>query len=102
VGLAWVPIGARPLLAVAFRAYMKRAFGVVVARQVSWQIRAPRAELHPHVPPPVGEQQTLPPSQVWFADAACASFRPSGSLRLRSIFLTGITDISSPAIASMQ
>jgi hypothetical protein len=101
MGPAWVVIGAGLLLAVALSAHVKRAFGIVVACQISRRIRAPFAELDPHVPPPVLKQQTSSPSRVRFAGAAHAWLRPSGLLRLRSIFLTGITDISSPAIASM-
>ena len=80
VGLAWVVIGARVLLAVALRAYVKRAVGIVVTGQIARRIRTPVAEPDSHVPPPGARQRIASP------------------LRLRLIVLAGIVDILSPAI----
>lgn len=61
---------ARLLFAIALRAHVKHAFGIVVACQVSWRIGTPCAKLDPHVRPPEAKQQTS--SQLWFAGGAHA------------------------------
>jgi hypothetical protein len=52
VNLAWIIPGTRLLFAVALRAEVKCAFGIVVACQVVRQIGTPFAELDSHRPPP--------------------------------------------------
>ena len=61
-GSCVVMVGARLLLAVALRAHVKRALGIVVACQVSRRIGPPCAELDPHVRAPKAKQQTCLPS----------------------------------------
>ena len=79
VGLAWVVIGAGVSLAVAPRAHVKHALGIVVTRQVPGCIGTTFAELDSHVPPPVAKRRT--------------------ALPLRHLLVVaGILGISSPAI----
>jgi hypothetical protein len=97
--LAWIVLGARLVFAVALRAHVKEAFGIVVACQVAWRIGTPCAELDPHVRPPEAGQQTSTSSQVRLAGGAHMC-RALGSSRLFAVSLAGIVDIVSPAIGS--
>jgi hypothetical protein len=62
-----------------------------MACEVLRRIGTPRAEFHSHLPPPGANRQTSASSQVQFAGAISAEFRPLGVPWLRSIVL--IVDI---------
>ena len=96
---ARVAVGAR-LLAVTLRADVKNPFGVVMVCQVSRRIRTSWAELDSHVLPPMAKQQSSSSTRRPFAGGADTRSRPVVLLRLRSISLTEIVVMLSPAIGS--
>jgi hypothetical protein len=84
------------VFAVAFCAQVKNRFRVVVACHVPRCVGTARAEPHSHVPPPNVKRQTSAPPRTLYRDRTDKRFGLALLLRLCSICLTRIVDISSP------